>query len=143
MFRTVLWACAIALGLCGLGACATSAPEPSVQAPRKPAGSNDGVVSIPTRGTVTVSTGRQPCLIDADAPAADRQAVEAAALSFVNAALGPSPTDAYEMMTPSARGSGSPEAFSAVIHAAGAAGSFQNVRVAHTYWVESDGEGAA
>jgi len=143
MVRTVRWSRQIAWVVCGLSACATSAPERGVQTPRKAVASNDDVVFPPTRGTLTVNTGRHTCLIDADAPAADRQAVEAAALSFVNAALGPNPTDAYEMMTPAGRGAGSPEAFRAVIQATGSAGSFQNVGWVHTYWVESDGEGAA
>jgi len=127
--RTVPWPCAIVWGLCGLIACATSPPEHRAQAVPKIVGLN-------------VAAGGRTCLIDADVPQADRQAVDTTALAFVKAAFGAHPNDAYEMMTAETRGIGSPDAFAAMIRTQAAALS-TDLHVVHTYWIESSGDGAA
>jgi hypothetical protein len=143
--RTVTWFQSVLWGLCALSGCATSTPErAATPAAPKMILLNGQLEPVPARGTISIGAVRHTCLIDADVSPEDRQPVEAVALSFVAATLGSNPSEAYAMMAAEARAVESNEAFSAAMHAAQREmGQYRDLRVAHTYLIESTGDGAA
>lgn len=135
---------AVAWGFVALGGCATPAPERAAKPARTIVLPNGQIERLPAHGTVSIGKARHTCVIDADVSLEDRQLVETTALSFVTAALGSNPGEAYAMMMAEARAVTSSEAFVAGIRTAQRqSGQFRDVRVAHTYLIESTGVGAA
>jgi hypothetical protein len=138
------WSVGVVWTLHALIGCATSTPEPAAIPARKLVLPNGQIEPVPAHGTVTFGAVRHTCLIDADVSPEDRQPLETTALSFIRAALGSNPSDAYAMMVTEARATTSSEAFAAGMGAIQhQSGQFHDVRAAHTYLIESTGGGAA
>ena len=142
------WSLGVVSVLHALNGCATSTPERAVEGTARPARAvvlpNGQIEPAPARGTVTFGTVRHTCLIDGDVSPEERQRLEATALSFITAALGSNPSDAYAMMMAEARAATSSEAFAAGMGAIQRqSGQLHDVRLAHTYLIESTGDGAA
>jgi hypothetical protein len=82
------------------------------------------------------------CAMDTEIAEQDRSTLDAAAMKYVEGVLSPNPGDAYAMMTKEAQSAVSLDQFTNVaIHYVQAMGPHANIRVAHTYFIHSVGNG--
>ncbi|MGD0866362.1 MAG: hypothetical protein ABSA49_12485 [Rhizomicrobium sp.] len=93
-------------------------------------------------GLVNLGVHATDCAQDNEIASSRRDAIDAAAMAFVKAALGPNPASAYAMMTSAAKTSVPAGKFTAFLKQMNeTSGPFKNTRVLHTYYIESAGTG--